>query len=131
MVSLGTVARVFQQQSFKNKETRISAVAVALSTEYIRLFVKEAILRANERRLEEANSEEMGNLPAQEAPTIARQFADAAELDKGESTDAEDSYQESRGSAISTQYAPHDTITDDILATRHLTEISGFLVMDF
>ena len=49
-IPLNTLARIFETAAFEHKETKITEQALELSSEYLRMFVREAILRANEDR---------------------------------------------------------------------------------
>ena len=126
MVPPSTVARVFSEVSFARDSTRITSSAVALSAEYIRLFVLEAILRANAQRLSEEKPTEIDgidnteNIDTLDALETHDQFPDSYD----------DIDEEDRGLGVSTQMPPA-TDANDALTTRHLAAISGLLVMDF
>lgn len=105
-----TVARVFREVAFRH-DSRISASTVALSTEYLRLFVHEAIARANAQRLADLTTVDgIDNVPALE-PELAEQLQ--------ESMETED---------IPTQMPEQG---NDTLDTRHLAAVAGLLVLDF
>lgn len=48
-----TLARIFHDEAFQEDGTQIDAPLLALLAEYIRLFVLEAVIRANEERLQD------------------------------------------------------------------------------
>ncbi|OBA19639.1 hypothetical protein METBIDRAFT_46243 [Metschnikowia bicuspidata var. bicuspidata NRRL YB-4993] len=121
MVAPTTIARVFSEVSFSNASTRITSSAVALSAEYIRLFVREAILRANAQRLEEAAPTEVDGIDNVTA-------AAAPPADYGDGSDASDD--EGVALPVPTQLPPA-TDSSDTLTTRHLAAVSGLLVVDF
>ena len=54
-IPLKTIARIFKELSFKSSNTRITLSTLELSSEYIKLFINEAIIRANEERLDEGD----------------------------------------------------------------------------
>ncbi|KAF5209451.1 putative NADH-ubiquinone oxidoreductase subunit [Clavispora lusitaniae] len=114
MIPPETVARVFQEVAFKRSGTRMSAKSLALSTEYIRLFVEEAILRSNAQRL------------AEDSPTVIDGIDNIQE-----ENEANESFEEEneRGSGVSTQI-PTD-LASDTLDTRQLASVAGLLVLDF
>lgn len=115
-----TVARVFKDVSFQRDTTRVSASTVALSAEYLRLFVREAILRANAQRLEDQPTKIDG----------IDNVAAANAVDDGDDQfhETQDEYEE-RGLGVPTQVPPEDT--NEVLDSRHLAAVSGLLVMDF
>lgn len=49
-IPLDTIARIFETAVFEHTDTRITEQALELSSEYLKMFVREAILRANEDR---------------------------------------------------------------------------------
>jgi hypothetical protein len=49
-IPLNTLARIFEVAVFEHDDTRITEQALELSSEYLRMFVREALLRANEDR---------------------------------------------------------------------------------
>lgn len=124
LVSAATVARVFHELSFKNESTRIAASTVALSSEYIRLFVQEAILRSNAHRLAENSPTAIDGIDNVESQAIADD-----DNDQFRDTSMDEEIEE-RGLGVSTQLPP--TVTaNDTLDSRHLAEVAGMLVMDF
>lgn len=119
-ISPATVARVFHEVSFKNN-TRIAASTVALSAEYIRLFVHEAIVRANAQRLAE--------LPPTEVDGIDNVEGDVLENEENDQF-RDTQLNEERGLGLPTQRPPARA-GNDTLDSRHLTAVVGMLVMDF
>lgn len=124
LISPATVARVFHELSFKNESTRISASTVTLSAEYIRLFVQEAILRANTQRLVENPPATIDGIDNVENEILAED-----ENDQFRDTSLDEEL-ELRGLGVSTQLPPASA-GNDTLDSRHLAEIAGMLVMDF
>lgn len=121
MLSSNLVARVFHEDSFKDKNTRISAKAAVLSAEYIRLFIREAVLRANNQRMSEGLAIIDG---------IDNVQADESTSENNDQFDMDHSFDDDRGLGVPTQVPP-STEGNDTLATRHLAAVSGLLVMDF
>lgn len=116
------VARVFHDVSFQKPNTRITASTVALSSEYMRLFIREAVIRANDVRLLEEPPTVVDGIdnvvPAEQAPLQSYdQFGDTSlEDDEPELQPEED------------QPPPSNAGTLD---TRHLSAVTGVLVLDF
>lgn len=128
MIPLATVARVFHDVAFKNDDTRVTAPTVAVSAEYIRLFVREAVLRANAQREAEGVAtagDGIDNISEAVEPDLGTQFVDDSERPDSDLDDAD----EARGLGVATQ-APPDEL-NETLVTRHLAAVSGLLVMDF
>ena len=118
------LARIFHEVAFKDENTRITAKAMKLSQEYIRLFVQEAIMRSNEERLLEGNSlttvDGIDNVdkPMDDEEDPEKELEDTAIYD-GDDTNN-----------FTTQRPPTDT-ENDTLDSRHLAKIAGVLVLDF
>lgn len=124
-ISSATVARVFHELSFKNEKTRIASSSVALSTEYMRLFVQEAIIRSNAQRLAEVPPSAIDGIDNVESQ------ADADNIDNDQFREnASDEEFEERGLGVSTQMPP-PSVGNDTLDSRHLAAVAGMLVMDF
>lgn len=49
-----TIARLFHTVSFSEKDTRISAKTMQMSTKYLEMFTREAIVRCNDERVNES-----------------------------------------------------------------------------
>lgn len=116
------IARIFHDVAFKNSETRITASTVALSTEYMNLFVREAITRANEVRLREVPPTAIDGIDNVEPNTEellqnVDQFSDVT-------LEEEEADSQRREEQISTS-------STSSLDTRHLSAIAGVLVLDF
>lgn len=124
LLSPTTVARVFHETAFKNPNTRITDTAIALSTEYLRLFINEAVLRANEERANEAPVTEIDGID-----NIVPVGPEDPENELDQFEDASDNELETRGLAIATQASMPSSA--DILDVRHLSSVAGLLVMDF
>lgn len=95
------LARLFHTIAFEKEDTRITQKSLQLTTEYLKMFTREAILRANEVRLKEAGTR-------------------AIELDVQL---ALDNNQEAEGS--------NEELVQDVLDARHLRDIAGLLILDF
>lgn len=115
------VARVFHDVAFQKPDTRITASTVALSTEYMRLFIKEAIVRANDVRLEEEPLTAIDGIDnvvqATQPLQNVDQFGDASV----EEEDVE----------LPEQEEQPPTSSASTLDTRHLKAVAGVLVLDF
>lgn len=123
MVPSATIARIFHDVAFKKKDTKITAPAVLLSGEYIRLFVQEAVLRANEQRLADLSSGPAnGDEPKKD--DLGDEENDEEDFDFDEEED------DHRGLGVSTQIEV-DVPPMDVLEARHLAAVSGLLLMDF
>lgn len=55
-LEVATVSRIFRDLSFQNSDTKITEKTLKLSSEYIHLFINEAIVRSKEERLNEMNA---------------------------------------------------------------------------
>lgn len=118
-VPSATIARIFQELSFQSKSTKITAPAVILSSEYIRLFIQEAVLRSNEERLAELAKEST--------------VKEVSEIDENEEQlDTEDNEEDEalRGLGLMSQLET-EMPKLDALEASHLAAISGLLLMDF
>lgn len=122
-ISPATVARIFHDVSFKSKSTRIAASTVALSAEYVRLFVHEAILRSNAQRLAEVPPTAIDGIDNVE------EIAEKEDVDQFGDTSLDEEIEE-RGLGVPTQLPPQTT-SYDTLDSRHLAAVAGMLVMDF
>lgn len=120
-VAPATIARVFKDVAFRSGQTRVSAAAVALSEEYIRLFIQEAVLRANAERLQDQPTHIDG------IDNVAEANAVADDSDQFRDTSMDEP--EERGLGVPTQWPPE--VGNDVLDSRHLAAVSGLLVMDF
>lgn len=130
-IPAATIARVFQEVSFKDPQTLVSAPAIVLSSEYIRLFVREAVLRANEQRVAELETapkvEDEEMIPAEKTHNNEEKENIDRGIDDDEQGDEEDFSNRELGVSIQLELPP----VNDALETRHLAEISGLLLMDF
>lgn len=58
-IPLSTLSRLLHTAVFEHEDTRLSNQTLGLSAEYLRMFIREAVLRANEARLQrEVDGEE-------------------------------------------------------------------------
>ncbi|KAG7663774.1 uncharacterized protein J8A68_002634 [[Candida] subhashii] len=147
-IPLATIARIFKELSFKDPTTTITISTLDLSSEYIKLFINEAILRSNEERIKQNNGG-LENVVMDddhnEMNTSSTQYPTMDELDVEEvdaSDDEEDEYilndesntqkqlkqvnQESRGRVSGNGGSGNDT-----LDSNHLAKIAGILLLDF
>lgn len=175
-IASATIARLLKDVAFKKDTTEITEPAVILSGEYIRLFIQEAVLRANEQRLGELEEckgkegisgfpgipgfpatpgkESDGDAPDPETnlQNISKTGVDGIIADRHSygllnqrnSVENEEPVEEPveeigedesdderfRGLGLSTQ-VDVGTVASDALETRHLTAVSGLLLMDF
>lgn len=125
-----TIARILKEKSFKNPDTRITTKTVKLTTQYINLFINEAILRSNEERLAEGNSltrvDGIDNVP--EIPNTQNDdfaFSDDEDIDP----DVDDMQESSTQRQLSGHL--EEINTNDTLDSRHLSKVAGVLLMDF
>ncbi|KAH3680491.1 hypothetical protein WICMUC_000279 [Wickerhamomyces mucosus] len=56
-IPITTISRLFQTVVFTEEDTRITQQTLELSSEYLKMFVREAILRANEARINQNKNE--------------------------------------------------------------------------
>lgn len=129
MISSTTIARIFRELSFKNDSTRITLSTLELSSEYIKLFINEAIIRSNEERLLEGDEmskvDGIDNLPAKSQP------AETQEPSQAEGEDFDSDLDDYPTQDVNTQLGPLETLANDTLDTRHLSKVAGILVLDF
>lgn len=125
LVNLKTISRLFHGVAFKNEDTRISEKTLQLSGQYIRLFINEAIMRANEQRISEGlslnrvdgidNIQQHGERedPEEELPDVTLNEDDIA-------------------SNPNTQFVSgEEEVGNDTLDARHLSKVAGVLLLDF
>lgn len=123
-ISSATVARVFHELSFKSDHTRIASSSLALSSEYIRLFVQEAILRSNAQRLAELPASAIDGID-----NVESQGDDDIDNDQFRDNTSDEEFEE-RGLGVLTQMPPQPG-GNDTLDSRHLAAVAGMLVTDF
>lgn len=116
------VARVFHDVAFQKPETRITASTVALSTEYTRLFISEAVERANDVRAKEVPPtaiDGINNVEAENEQPLQGydQFGDTSMEEDEPEIQEEDKLPPASGTTT--------------LDTRHLSAVAGVLVLDF
>lgn len=102
------ISRLFHTVLFSNEDTRISQKTVQLCGEYLRMFTREAILRANEVRVGEA-AKRAGEL-------------DVKLAEQGEDVDEE---------REEVPRTVDEDLVQDVLDVRHLKEVAGLLILDF
>ncbi|CDK29258.1 unnamed protein product [Kuraishia capsulata CBS 1993] len=117
------LARLFQTAAFEDDATRISSKTVECCTEYLRLFVKEAVIRSNEARIhEELETEDRFEIKYQKNATRnnVRSHEDDQNLDDSDVDDGQEGAKTRRR-----------TVADATIDTRHLERNAGLLVLDF
>ncbi|CEP23340.1 unnamed protein product [Cyberlindnera jadinii] len=57
-IPLNTLSRLFHVAVFEHDDTRITQQTLEMSAEYLRMFIREAVLRANETRISRAQGGE-------------------------------------------------------------------------
>ncbi|KAH3681775.1 hypothetical protein WICPIJ_007213 [Wickerhamomyces pijperi] len=73
-IPITTISRIFQTVTFQNEETRITKQTLQLSSKYLELFVKEAILRSDEARLQREIDQKQGTVNKGEIPGLNDQL---------------------------------------------------------
>ncbi|KAK6453697.1 uncharacterized protein RJT20DRAFT_62509 [Scheffersomyces xylosifermentans] len=142
-IPITTIARLFKEVAFKdvNGDTRITLSTLKLSSEYIRLFINEAIIRANEERILEGDSlskvDGIDNVVSNNNQTNAGDVdgggdeieEDDAVVDDDEIEDIDpDDLQDSN---TQRQLKPDVPTANDTLDSRHLSKVAGLLILDF
>lgn len=121
-VQAATIARIFREIAFKNDETKITVNALALASEYIKLFVNEAIIRSNDERLLEGDSltkvDGIDNVLQHQDEVVNELSDDDVEIPEDESS-------------TQAQLRQAQADTTDLVDSRHLAKIGGILVLDF
>lgn len=140
-----TIARLFHTVAFKEKNTRITEKTLMLSSEYIRLFINEALIRSNEERVAEGNSlsridglDNFGRGP-QDSETTERQSSTIANDLGRPDTSHENNIQDDEfddlvpepSTQAKTAFNTDIDISDDMIDTKHLAKIAGILTLDF
>ena len=142
-IPIATIARLFQTSAFKNEKTRITQKTLQLSSEYIKLFINEALIRSNEERLAEGDSltkvdgidnlnktreMEQGDIEARVADNTMNDDSESENEDEDED-DMEDPTQ--TGTQNQTAYNSDVDLGNDTLDAKHLSKVAGILVLDF
>mmetsp|Transcript_2534 Transcript_2534/g.2470 ORF Transcript_2534/g.2470 Transcript_2534/m.2470 type:complete len:153 (+) Transcript_2534:88-546(+) len=138
-IPIATIARLFQSTAFKNEKTRITQKTLQLSSEYIKLFINEALIRSNEERLAEGDSltkvDGIDNLnkPREiEHRDIDARVVDETMNDGSEPEDEEDLDDPTQiGTQNQTAYNLEVDLGNDTLDAKHLSKVAGILVLDF
>lgn len=146
-IPLKTIARLFKELSFKSSNTRITLSSLELSGEYIKLFINEAILRANEERLDEGDSlvkidgiDNVTQYPNIDEIDEQRQQNQVDEVniedvDDFDDFDEEDYYDEITNSQRQIKKLNNSTNStngsNNRIDSRHLQKIAGVLTLDF
>ena len=132
-IPLKTIARIFKELSFKSSNTRITLSTLELSSEYIKLFINEAIIRANEERLDEGDSlvkiDGIDNVT--QYPNI-EEDQEEVNVEDIEDFDEDDYYDEITNSQRQLKKLENNTTGgNNRLDSRHLQKIAGVLPLDF
>ncbi|RCK66025.1 hypothetical protein Cantr_01690 [Candida viswanathii] len=153
-IPIKTIARLFKELSFTTPEsTRITLSTLELSSEYIKLFINEAIIRANEERVDEGDA--LGKVDG--IDYVTTQYPDSqeitgtqgekkeeeeevgVELGEGDDDDdvdvddfdEDDYYDEISNSQRQLAKLDNGSTANNRLDSRHLQKIAGVLVLDF
>lgn len=125
---LETVVRIFRELSFKNDDTKITQKTLELSSAYIQLFVKEAIVRANEERIAEGDSlhkvDGIDNI--YDGSTSNRTEEDVEQTEHFDPDDISEQDTQTRMA-----YDSDLPLDNDTLDSRHLAKVAGILILDF
>lgn len=136
-VLVTTIARIFQELSFKRDDTRITAKTLKLTAEYIRLFVSEAVIRSNEERLAEGDVltkvDGIDNLQkdvdAEDIEAVVPDTSMNADIDEVEDPDA--AIYAQPPTQLLKPLQDGGSLRNDTLDARHLQKVAGVLVLDF
>ncbi|ODV79588.1 uncharacterized protein CANTADRAFT_5320 [Suhomyces tanzawaensis NRRL Y-17324] len=128
-IPIETIGRLFKEVAFKNADTQITRSTLELASEYIKLFVNEAVLRSNEERVLEGDSltkvDGIDNVEFKQ--TQPGETQDALE----EEVFDDDIDPEINEPSTQDQLGANNEYTNDTLDSRHLEKIAGILVLDF
>lgn len=138
-IPIATIARLFQTSAFKNEKTRITQKTLQLSSEYIKLFINEALIRSNEERLAEGDSltkvdgiDNLNKSRETEDGDIEARVADNTMNDWSEPDDDDDMDDPTQsGTQNQTAYKSDVDLGNDTLDAKHLSKVAGILVLDF
>lgn len=138
-IPIATIARLFQTSAFKNEKTRITQKTLQLSSEYIKLFINEALIRSNEERLAEGDSltkvdgiDNLNKTREMEQGDIEARVADNTMNDGSEPDDDDDMDDPTQtGTQNQTAYNSDVDLGNDTLDAKHLSKVAGILVLDF
>lgn len=138
-IPISTIARLFQTAAFKSEKTRITQNTLQLSSEYIKLFINEALIRSNEERLAEGDSltkvdgiDNLNKPREMELGDIEARVADNT-MNDGSDPDDDDYMDDPTqfGSQNQTAYNSDVDLGSDTLDAKHLSKVAGILVLDF
>lgn len=126
-VPVETIARLFRDVAFKEKDTSITVSALELASEYISLFVSEAVLRSNQERILEAELEQSRGTESKPEQTQEHTVPQLQTLmmDGMQDLDPEDVFNSQE------EFSRNVEPTNDVIDTRHLARVAGILVLDF
>lgn len=138
-IPIATIARLFQTSAFKNEKTRITQKTLQLSSEYIKLFINEALIRSNEERLAEGDSltkvdgiDNLNKTREMEQGDIEARVADNTMNEESEPDDDDDMDDPTQtGTQNQTAYNSDVDLGNDTLDAKHLSKVAGILVLDF
>lgn len=138
-----TISRLFHQVAFKNGDTRLSEKSLQLSSQYIRLFINEAIQRSNDERVAEGDSiykvDGIDNIDRNEAEVAEEKapdttFTEENTMGQEEEGEEDEEEEEELPSNPNSQYNNEPNGTDlgtDTIDARHLSKVAGVLLLDF
>ncbi|KAK6198518.1 CENP-S associating centromere protein X-domain-containing protein [Scheffersomyces amazonensis] len=129
-IPIATIARIFREISFKNDNTRITQTALELSSQYISLFINEAILRSNEERIVEGDELDKvdGIDGIEENQRQTHQVdRDEQELDDIGDEDVIDPPESQTQFGVDQEHVK----LSESLDSHHLSKIAGVLILDF
>lgn len=137
MIPISTIARIFKEVSFKDEKTRITQNTLHLSTEYIKLFINEAIIRSNEERIVEGNTlntvDGIDNVVPDIEPTFDNGPSEVTMIEQDDNMDSDEDPDDMGDGATQKQLAFRADVNLDnnTLDSRHLAKVAGLLVLDF
>lgn len=138
-IPIPTIARLFQTVAFRNENTRITQKTLQLSSEYIKLFINEAMVRSNEERLVEGDSltkvdgiDNLSKPRETENDDIEARITDTT-VNEGDEPDEDDDMDDptQTGTQNQTAYNSDVDLGNDMLDAKHLSKVAGILVLDF
>lgn len=138
-IPIATIGRLFQTVAFKNGNTRISQKALELSSEYIKLFLSEALIRSNEERLAEGDSltqvDGIDNLnrPRELENEEAEAGINDTTINDGNEEEVDEDIDDPSQMRTQSRTAFNSDIDlgNDTLDAKHLARVAGILVLDF
>lgn len=144
-IPAATIARLFHTVAFKDRNTRITEKTLMLSSEYMRLFINEALIRSNEERVAEGNSlSKIDGLDSfgqrsrdletteQESSTVVNVLGRSGTSHENNTQGDEfDDLAAEPSTQAKNAFNTDIDISDDMIDTKHLAKIAGILTLDF